>query len=117
MTRLGHGVDWISRLGADPLGDRVVSAVEGQGLDVSQVKLDPRRPTGLYFKYRGEAGEARVLYYRRRSAASGLRADDVDPAYFKAARLLHVNGMTLPTTPGYRPRSTPISSTCTSAIR
>ena len=95
MTRLGHRVGWISRVGTDPLGDRVVASVASQGLDVSQVKRDRLRPTGLYFKYRTAAGEARVLYYRRRSAASRLCPEDVDPEYFAAARLLHLNGMTL----------------------
>jgi 2-dehydro-3-deoxygluconokinase len=95
MTRLGHRVGWISRVGADPLGDRVIAAVEREGVDVSQVRRDRLRPTGLYFKYRTAAGEARVLYYRRRSAASRLCPDDLDSAYFAAAKLLHLNGMTL----------------------
>jgi len=95
MTRLGFRVGWISRVGADPLGDRVLAAVESEGLDASQVKRDRLRPTGLYFKYRTTAGDARVLYYRRRSAASRLGPEDVDSAYFAAARLLHLNGMTL----------------------
>ncbi len=94
MSRLGVPSGWISRVGADPLGDFVLAAIAGEGVDVSQVKRDPHR-TGIFFKHRDPASRtAQVLYYRQGSAASHLTADDLEPNYLASARLVHLNGMT-----------------------
>lgn len=94
MTRLGFRAGWISRVGEDPLGEFVVTAVANEGVDVSQVKRDGRGPTGVFFKYQTPTSETRVIYYRRASAASRLGRDDVSSAYFANASWLHLNGMT-----------------------
>ena len=94
MSRLGLRSGWISRVGADPLGDFVLAAIGGEEVDVSQVKRDPH-PTGVFFKHRDPATRTtQVLYYRRGSAASHLTPDDLDPNYLAGARLVHLNGMT-----------------------
>jgi len=94
MGRLGVRSGWISRVGADPLGDFVLAAIGGEGVDVSQVKRDPH-PTGVFFKHRDPASRTtQVLYYRQGSAASHLTPDDLDPKYFAGAGLVHLNGMT-----------------------
>ena len=94
MTRLGFRVGWISRVGEDPLGEFVVTAIANEGVDVSQVKRDGRGPTGVFFKYQTPTSETRVIYYRRASAASRLGPEDVSAEYFADASWLHLNGMT-----------------------
>lgn len=95
MTRLGFRSGWISRVGSDPLGELVLNTIRREGVDTSQVVVDPTHPTGLYIKYhRSHDGQPQVLYYRRDSAASYLNPKDLKPEYFKAARVLQVNGMT-----------------------
>jgi 2-dehydro-3-deoxygluconokinase len=42
LTRLGIGVTWVSRLGADPFGDLVADTLAGEGIDV-RVRRDPAR--------------------------------------------------------------------------
>jgi 2-dehydro-3-deoxygluconokinase len=52
LARLGVPVTWVSRLGADPLGDLVAETLVAEGLDLRYVRRDPARPTGVYFKQR-----------------------------------------------------------------
>jgi 2-dehydro-3-deoxygluconokinase len=94
MTRLGFRAGWVSRVGADPLGEFVLRTIADEGVEVSRVASDRDHPTGVYFKYHVANNETRVIYYRSASAASRLRPEDLDPEYFAQARLLHLNGMT-----------------------
>jgi 2-dehydro-3-deoxygluconokinase len=93
MARLGWPATWLSAVSADPLGDLVVEMVGGEGVDVSLVRRDPDHPTGVFFKFH-EAGQTRVRYYRRGSAASHFDPDWLAPSLFETASLLHVNGVT-----------------------
>ncbi|HEY1175378.1 MAG TPA: sugar kinase [Phytomonospora sp.] len=92
LTELGLPTAWISRLGADPLGDRVLGAIEAHGVDTRWVVRDPA-PTGLYLKDPGPCG-TRVFYYRAGSAASRMSAADIDAWPLDGARWLHLTGIT-----------------------
>lgn len=70
LARLGLRVAWISKLGSDPLGDRVLEALQKDGVDTRWVTRDQTRPTGLMVK---DPRNRRVHYYRAGSAASMLR--------------------------------------------
>jgi len=95
LARLGLKVAWLSRLGADSFGAYVRASVESEGVDCSAVVTDPARPTGFMLKSRAPEGEDPVVeYYRRGSAASALSPADFDAARFRAARHLHVTGIT-----------------------
>ncbi len=94
IARLGHTAGWISRLGDDEFGHYIRTSLRGEGVDVSRVRMDPNHPTGVMFRERGLMGRVEVIYYRRGSAASHLSPEDLDPAYFRGARLLHLTGIT-----------------------
>jgi 2-dehydro-3-deoxygluconokinase len=109
LTRLGIRTGWISRLGEDELGRMVLQGTRGEGVDVSRVRLLPSHPTGLYLK-QFVAGSTEVFYYRRGSAASTLGPEDLEPAYFAAARWVHLTGITPALSPpAGRPSSGPSS--------
>lgn len=93
ITRLGHSAGWISRLGDDEIGHYVLDTIRGEGVDVSRVRFDPQHNTGLYLKELSSVGDPRVVYYRQGSAASYLRPADLDEAYIRGARLLHITGI------------------------
>ena len=84
---------WCSRLGADPLGDRIVADLAATGVDTSRAIRVSGAPTGLYLKDPGSDGTA-VWYYRAGSAASGMDRTDVDRALTGSPRLLHLSGIT-----------------------
>ena len=90
-----HGipVSWLSAVGVDPFGDRIRATLAARGVDVSAVRPDPSRPTGLIFKDPGPTG-TRVHYYRCGSAASALGPDLLDAPAVGRAALVHVSGIT-----------------------
>lgn len=96
LARLGVASAWISRVGDDGFGRRIVGELAAQGVDVSAVSTDPGRPTGLYVKETGE--RTRMHYYRTGSAASALGpASLTEPAVARVldgARLVHLSGIT-----------------------
>ena len=93
LTRLGVPVAWVSRLGDDDFGRLVADTLTGEGVELRWVRRDSTAPTGVFFKFRS-AGRTRVLYYRRGSAASRLRADDVPDEALAGVRLVHLTGIT-----------------------
>ncbi|MDL5203525.1 sugar kinase [Streptomyces sp. ALI-76-A] len=96
LAAAGHAVRWVSRVGADGFGDHLVEAIGAYGVDVSAVRRDPARPTGVYFRTAGDRSDDahEVAYYRAGSAASAMSVHTVDLAAARAARILHVSGIT-----------------------
>lgn len=90
LAELGVPTAWISALGDDPLGDRVLAAVAASGVDTRWVVRDPCANTGVYLKDPG----AKVYYYRRGSAASRLGPMHVSGWPVATARWVHVSGIT-----------------------
>ncbi|MGY0018331.1 sugar kinase [Streptomyces sp. cg35] len=92
----GHHARWVSRVGADGFGDHLVEAIGAYGVDVSGVRRDPARPTGIYFRTAGDrATDAHeVAYYRAGSAASAMSAANMDLGVLRAGRVLHLSGIT-----------------------
>ncbi|MFD5057700.1 sugar kinase [Streptomyces sp. NPDC058394] len=90
-----HGIParWVSALGDDPFGRRVRERVAAGGVDISGVRTDPDRPTGLLLKDPGGNG-TRVHYHRRGSAASALTPELLDDPAVADAALLHLSGIT-----------------------
>lgn len=96
LAAAGHAVRWVSRVGADGFGDHLVEEIGSYGVDVASVRRDPDRPTGVYFRTAGDrATDAHeVAYYRSGSAASAMTVTDTDLAAVRAARILHLSGIT-----------------------
>src|SRR5438477_3601295 len=90
LARLGFRVTWISRLGADPLGNRILDALRKEGVDTRWVHRDDERPTGLMLK----DPAAGVRYYRTGSAASRLDPGDLADVPVAEARAVFVTGVT-----------------------
>jgi len=94
LCRLGHTVGWISRVGHDEFGQYIIKELRGEGVDVSQVKIDEQAPTGIMFKEIRTSRETRVTYYRKGSAASRMTEKDLDTSYISGAKILHITGIT-----------------------
>lgn len=93
LARLGVTTAWLGRVGRDPLGERIVRELRGEGLSVTAV-VDAGAPTGLMLKETPSAAASAVHYYRAGSAGSRLRPDDVPPGWVERSRLLHLTGIT-----------------------
>lgn len=93
LARLGTGVQWCSRLGADPFGRRILRELSRAGVDTTLVTVCEGERTGVMFKDPG-ATSTTVHYYRDGSAASTMDVTDVDRALAGRPRLLHLSGIT-----------------------
>ncbi|WP_425583692.1 sugar kinase [Streptomyces macrosporus] len=112
LAGAGHRVRWIGRVGADGFGDHVLAEIAARGVDVSAVRRDPHRPTGVYFRTGGERcatserptdpGLAEVLYHRAGSAASAMSPATVDRSDAHSGRVLHLSGITAALSDGCR---------------
>lgn len=94
LARLGHQVGWFSKLGNDEFGKYIKTTVRGEGVDVSRIILDLEKNTGILFKERSINPNPNVYYYRKDSAASNLKPQDLDAPYIKSAKILHITGIT-----------------------
>ncbi|WNZ08971.1 PfkB family carbohydrate kinase [Streptomyces sp. 11x1] len=96
LAAAGHTARWVSRVGADGFGDHLVEEIGSYGVDVSSVRRDPVRPTGVYFRTAGDraTGAHEVAYYRAGSAASAMSTRTVDLTAVRAGRVLHLSGIT-----------------------
>jgi 2-dehydro-3-deoxygluconokinase len=97
LARLGHRSAFVGRVGDDPFGARILDELRSAGVDVSAVRQDPRRPTGVYLKDHDGTGTS-VYYYREGSAAAAMCPADLGsvPA---GPRWLHVSGITAALSP------------------
>ncbi|WP_432969850.1 PfkB family carbohydrate kinase [Dactylosporangium sp. CA-233914] len=93
-ARAGVRAAFCSRVGADPFGERVLSAAAGLGVETGLVVVDPGRPTGLFAKDTRADGARRVHYYRAGSAASAMDSADADRALAADPVLVAVSGLT-----------------------
>lgn len=89
-AQLGIPTAWVSAVGDDALGVRVLDEVASHGVDVGWVAKDADAPTGVYFKDPGRG----VLYYRRGSAASAMTPDSLADVPIEHADVVHVSGIT-----------------------
>lgn len=94
LSRLGYRSGWISRVGNDEFGKKVISTIRGEGVDVSEVVYDEEAQTGVFFKEALTENEVRVYYYRQDSAASRYNPSDLNEAYIAQAKYVHITGIT-----------------------
>lgn len=95
LSRLRTSAGWISRLTDSPLGWRIVAAVRAQGVDVSRVLWTRGGRVGTYFVEVGRTPRpGRVLYDRTGSAMAGISSEEVDWAYVREAKVVHLSGIT-----------------------
>ena len=90
LARLGLHVAWVSRLGADAAGDRILAALKAEGVDTRFVERDSQRRTGLMIKEPGVG----VRYYRADSAASVMGPEILGRVPVARARAALVTGVT-----------------------
>jgi 2-dehydro-3-deoxygluconokinase len=94
LARLGHRVRWLSAVGDDPIGWRIVKTMRGEGVDVDDVVVSSEAPTGLIVKDRRPGREPAVYYYRRGSAFSRVTPNTFAPSQWRDARLIYLTGIT-----------------------
>lgn len=105
-------VSWMSAVGTDPFGERMLGYLSEHGVDTSLVLMDPHHRTGVFFKNQTPGG-TNVHYYRADSAASALSPASLDSLRIlglpggvgdstETAEVLHLSGITAALSPSCR---------------
>ncbi|PTK14159.1 sugar kinase [Mammaliicoccus sciuri] len=94
LEKLGVKTGWISQLGNDELGQKILNFVRGEGINVDSVKLISEAPTGIFLKEKFRQDQTRVHYYRKGSAASLMSEVNIDESYVAQFKYLYVTGIT-----------------------
>jgi len=102
---LGEPARLVTRIGDDESGKRLVADLESRGVEVRAVWA--AEPTGAIAVLIAPDGGRTMA--TQRGASVGLRPDDLDEAWFRDARLLHV--------PGYSLFLEPLAAATRAAIR
>jgi 5-dehydro-2-deoxygluconokinase len=97
LSRLGLNVAMLTRVGDEHMGRFVRETLSREGVDVSAVRTDPRRLTGLVLLGIESAESFPHIFYRENCADMGLEPADADSAPFAAARALAITGTHLST--------------------
>ncbi|MFZ5825830.1 MAG: sugar kinase [Bacillota bacterium] len=93
LMRLGRTAGWVSKVSPDAMGMYVLSAIRGEGVDVSRCVRAESGFTGLIVKERPGLGDPNVYFYRRGSAASTMSPAEFPVDLVRQARFLHATGI------------------------
>jgi 2-dehydro-3-deoxygluconokinase len=99
VAALGGSSVLCTRLGDDPLGQRVLNGAARLGVRLAADR-DPNRPTGVYFKDVRDDGARHVYYYRSTSAAAAMTSADAERGLALRPRAVVVSGLTAALGPG-----------------
>ncbi len=91
-TRQGASVAYVSAVGRDDFGDRLLELWRREGVDARHVARSEAHPTGHYFVTHGPGGHA-FSYHRAGSAASRMGPSDLPRELIEQAEVLHVSGI------------------------
>jgi sugar/nucleoside kinase (ribokinase family) len=79
--------------GSDEFGDCIISKLEFDGVDVSQIRTSNDKTTGIAFNQYNSDGSRKFIFVA--GAAGETCQDDVDEEYFSNIRALHIMGSSL----------------------
>jgi 2-dehydro-3-deoxygluconokinase len=91
-ARLGARVAYITRVGDDAFGRRLLELWRSEGVETCGVSVDGDAPTGVYFVSHGVGGHE-FSYLRAGSAASRMRPVDLPLELIRGARVLHASAI------------------------
>jgi 2-dehydro-3-deoxygluconokinase len=102
LARLEVPSGWVSRLPDNALGHKVANELRRHGVDVSGVvwAASGERQGTFFVEFAPSPRGTEVIYDRAGSAFSRIQPDEVDWPYVRAARWLHLSGITPALGPG-----------------
>ncbi len=94
LTRLGFDVEYMTRLGDDPFGRYIQTALGNIGIGTRLISYDPVYRTGIQLKEKVTDGrDPAAPYYRKESAASHMAEEDIRSVDLAEVALVHVTGI------------------------
>lgn len=96
-ARLGLKSAMLSRVGDEQMGRFLLETLTREGCDVSQVKLDSERLTGLVLLGIKDRDTFPLLFYRENCADMALCEDDINEDFIASSKSLLITGTHLST--------------------
>ena len=93
LARLNMPVTYLTRLGEDPFGQKIVRTLQRNGIGSEFVSFSKERSTGFMLKSKVSTGDPKIFYFRKGSAASTLSKEDVDRMDFSGYGFVHLTGI------------------------
>jgi 2-dehydro-3-deoxygluconokinase len=93
VSRLGHRVTYMTKLGKDPFGQRIIHVLNDNKIGNEFVAWSKDKKTGFMLKNRVNEGDPDIFYFRSGSAASTLSIDDVERIHFEEYSHIHLTGI------------------------
>ncbi len=93
-ARAGARVAYLSRLGNDRWGERLMDLWQRENVGTTTVLRDPQAPTGMYFVSHDAQGH-HFSFFRKGSAASRMTPEALPASPIRQARALHLSGISL----------------------
>ncbi|WP_027699728.1 sugar kinase [Weissella oryzae] len=92
-TRLGHSTNYVSQVGADPLGEFAIKNIEKFGVGTEYISTDSTNWTAFQLKERVSAGDPKTFNFRKNSAAAHLKKDIIDKIDLSNVAMTHLSGI------------------------
>lgn len=93
LTRLGHKVSYITKLGDEPLGKYVRNFLQKEFIGTENITFDSIYKTGIMMKSKVSEGDPATAYYRKGSAFSHMRVEDIDKIDLEGVKIIHITGI------------------------
>ena len=93
LARLNMPVTYLTRLGEDPFGQKIVRTLQRNGIGSEFVSFSKERSTGFMLKSKVSTGDPKIFHFRKGSAASTLSKEDVDRMDFSGYGFVHLTGI------------------------
>ncbi|MEM9222418.1 MAG: sugar kinase [Pseudomonadota bacterium] len=97
-ARQGASAGMIAHIGTDAFGDKLMNFWKREGVSARAIHRSARAPTGIYFIHHDTFGH-NFSYRRAGSAASLMGPEDVPAEAIRAAKILHLSGISLAVSP------------------
>ena len=93
LSRLENPVSYMTKLGNDPFGARIVHTLQKNGISTQLLSFSDEYSTGFMLKGKVRSGDPQIFYFRRNSAASHITVEDIDRLSFEGYGILHMTGI------------------------
>lgn len=97
--RLNHSVSYIGAVGADPQGEFIKKQINLKQIDTNYLYESTKYMTGYQMKQLVNHGDPKVYNFRKNSAASHIRPDQIPSLDLKNTRFAHLTGILPATSP------------------
>ncbi|OPL08657.1 MAG: hypothetical protein AVO33_09575 [delta proteobacterium ML8_F1] len=94
-AKLGLRTAFVGKVGRDAFGQLLYRTLKDEGVDPSGLVMTDEAPTTLAFVTLDPQGDREFTFYRRHSADTLLRVEDINEAMFRDLKVFHCGSLSL----------------------